>query len=118
MNPRIRKVFDYIEKNELAGKMNVAKFVSQFSGEAQTETECADENTEFSVIKKMLCGRPERKEFCELLAKTADFDEVVHYCLKIKDFVRERRLTEAQIALLKPYDDIRKIMENQMEEKV
>ena len=111
VNPRIRKVFDYIEKNELAGKMNVVKFVSQFSGESQQETECADENAEFSVIKKRLDEKPVQKEFFELLAKTADFDDVMRYCLKIKDFVRERRLTEEQILMLKPYDDIREIME-------
>ncbi len=102
VNPRVRKIFDYIEKNELAGKMNVVKFVSQLESDSQQEVPCIDESAEFTVIKK---------EFLELLAKTHDFDDVVRYCLKIKDFVRERRLTEEQIALLKPYDDIRKIME-------
>ena len=111
VNPRIRKVFDYIEKNELAGKMNVIKFVSQQASDSQQEVPCADENAEFSVIKKVFDEKPEEKDFFELLAKTADFDDVVRYCLKIKDFVRERRLTEEQILMLKPYDDIREIME-------
>ncbi|MBR4373460.1 MAG: hypothetical protein IKP49_03780 [Treponema sp.] len=111
VNPRIRKVFDYIEKNELAGKMNVIKFVSQQASDSQQEVPCADENAEFSVIKKVFDEKPEEKDFFELLAKTADFDDIVRYCLKIKDFVRERRLTEEQILMLKPYDDIREIME-------
>lgn len=111
VNPRIRRIFDYIEKNELAGKMNIVKFVSQFSGESQQEVPCTDENAEFSVIKKQFNEKPEEKDFFELLAKTADFDDVVRYCLKIKDFVRERRLTEEQILMLKPYDDIREIIE-------
>ncbi len=111
VNPRIRKVFDYIEKNALAGKMNVIKFVSQFVSDSQQEVPCADENAEFSVIKKQLEEKKEQKAFFELLAMTADFDDVVRYCLKIKDFVRKRRLTEEQILMLKPYDDIREIME-------
>lgn len=111
VNPRIRKIFDYIEKNELAGKMNVVKFVSQLESDSQQEVPCTDENAEFSVIKKVFDEKPEEKDFFELLAKTADFDDIVRYCLKIKDFVRERRLTEEQILMLKPYDDIREIME-------
>lgn len=115
VNPRIRKIFDFIEEDELRGQRSVRAFIRQCESDTQTEVNCADKNAEFAVIKKHLEENPEKKDFFDLLAKTTDFDNVVHYCLKIKDLVRERRLTEEQIALLKPYDDIREIMEKQTE---
>lgn len=122
VNPRIRKVFDFIEENPLAGKNSVQKFIISISeGEnepAQPSPE-SEESEQVASVRKFIKENPDspKAHFFDLATKTTDFDDVIRYSLKIKPLLRERRLTEEQIALLKPYDDIRAIMENNTTEE-
>ena len=52
-----------------------------------------------------------------MFVQKSDFDEVAEYLLKIQPILRNRTPTQEEIELLKPYDEIRTIIENLQEEK-
>ena len=117
LNSRVLKLFNYIEENPLAGRRAVMTFIlSNLTEKTSNEGNCKSE--EFSCVTKYISENPDspKTQFFQLAAKKTDFDDVIKYLLKIHPFLRERRLSEEQIALLKPYDDIREIIENQTEE--
>ena len=57
-----------------------------------------------------------KARFMELAARTSDYDDAIEYLLAVTPLLHQRRLTERQIALLKPYDDIHEIMTRNTEE--
>ena len=78
------------------------------------ELDSEDENTTYTQIKEILNTSPksDKGRFIELIAGKSDFDEVIKYLLKIYPLLRKRNLEEWEVKLLKPYDDIRDILDN------
>ncbi len=121
VNPRVRKVFDFIEDNPFVGRNKVTEFVNSLREQTDEGTQPPPEKEEdeaTAIVRHFMEkneGSP-KADFFAMATKTTDFDEVIRYLLKVKPLLRERRLTEEQIALLKPYDDIHNLMENEPEE--
>lgn len=118
VNPRVRKLFDYITENPLAGRKAVISCILSALTE-NANSAAVEGSEEFLKVRKYLSENPDsvKSRFIQLAVQKNDFDEVMEYLLKIAPFMRERRLTDEQIELLKPYDDIRNIIEKQTEEK-
>ena len=120
INPRVLKLFAYLEENPLAGRKAAISFILSHLSEneaSENHSESADKIAELSPAAKFIAENPDtpKSQFFNLAAQRTDFDEAIRYLLKIFPLLRNRRLTEEQIALLKPYDDIREIIENRPE---
>lgn len=78
------------------------------------ELDSEDDNPTYTQIKEILNTSPksDKGRFIELIAGKSDFDEVIKYLLKIYPLLRKRNLEEWEVKLLKPYDDIRDILDN------
>lgn len=114
INPRVLRLFDYIEENPLAGRRAVIKFIlSNLTENPQSDNYA--EPAEDPAVTKYLAQNPDsqKSRFIQLIMQKSDFDDIIAYLLKIYPLLRNRRLTEEEIALLKPYDDIREIIDNQ-----
>ena len=111
VNDKVVQLFNYIEKNPLAGKKTVVNFILTNLG--------PEDNAVFSKIKKYLIENPDstKTQFIKMFVQKSDFDEVAEYLLKIQPILRNRTPTQEEIELLKPYDEIRTIIENLQEEK-
>ncbi|MBQ1998686.1 MAG: hypothetical protein II220_04280 [Spirochaetales bacterium] len=116
INPQILNLFEYIEKNELAGKTKIINYILNNMFEKK-ELDSEDENPTYTQIKEILNTSPksDKGRFIELIAGKSDFDEVIKYLLKIYPLLRKRNLEEWEVKLLKPYDDIRDILDNTKE---
>lgn len=114
INQRVLKLFNYLEENPLAGRRATISFILANLTEQQ-QIAFSTENTDFLPVKKYLTENSEstKSKFIQLAVQKSDFDDIITYLLKIYPLLRKRRLTEEEIALLKPYDDIREIIDNQ-----
>jgi predicted transcriptional regulator len=114
INPQILNLFKYIENNELAGKTKIINYILNNMFEKK-ELGSEDDNPTYTQIKEILNTSPksDKRRFIELIAGKSDFDEVIKYLLKIYPLLRKRNLEEWEIKLLKPYDDIRDILDTE-----
>lgn len=116
VSPRARKLFDFITNSPLAGKKSVINFILSNLSESLVEQAPADRNSAAEGIFPELCNflaensTSTKARFMELAVRTSDYDDAIDYLLAVTPLLHERRLTEQQIALLKPYDDIHEIM--------
>ncbi len=116
VSPRARKLFYFITNSPLAGKKNVINFILSNLSESLVEQAPTDRNSAAEGIFPELCNflaensTSNKARFMELAARTSDYDDAIDYLLAVTPLIHERRLTEQQIALLKPYDDIHEIM--------
>lgn len=96
----VLKVFNYIAENKLAGKKNVVSFILNdviaVKGEDKT----------INVIKKYIDNNPtsEKSKFFELIARSDNYDSIIHYLLEIKPLLNKKSLTSAEKEKLKPYN--------------
>lgn len=122
VSPRVRKLFEYIERSPLAGKKSVISFILSSLSESLVEQAPAARNSAAEGIFPELCrflaenSTSNKARFMELAARTSDYDDAIDYLLTVTPLLHQRRLTERQIALLKPYDDIHEIMTRNTEE--
>ena len=116
INAKVLKLFDYITEHPLARKKQVISFILANISE-EMELIDKDENTAFSPVMKYLAEYPTtpKSKFIQLAVQTNDFDSIMNYLLKIQPLLRNRRLTDGEIELIKPYDDIRNIIDNDKE---
>lgn len=116
INPKVLKIFDYLANNPLAGKKNVISFIlSDITGNMERIDKV--ENNTISPIMRYLTENPEsaKTKFIQLAVSTSDFDSILEYLLKVYPLLRNRRLTDAEIQFIKPYDDIRDIIDYKKE---
>lgn len=122
VSPRVRRLFEYIEQSPLAGKKSVISFILSSLSESLVEQAPAARNSAAEGIFPELCrflaenSTSNKARFMELAARTSDYDDAIDYLLAVTPLLHQRRLTERQIALLKPYDDIHEIMTRNTEE--
>ena len=116
ISPNVLKLFDYVMDNPLSGKKNVMSLLlSDITGDMERINKA--ENTAISPVIKYLTEYPEssKAKFFQLAVSTSDFDSVMEYLLKVYPLLRNRRLTDVEIEFIKPYDDIRNIIDNNKE---
>ena len=116
ISQKVLRLFDYVMDNPLSGKKNVISFILS---DITNDMERIDkvENTAISPVMKYLTEYPEssKAKFFQLAVSTSDFDSVLEYLIKVYPLLRNRRLTDAEIEFIKPYDDIRNIIDNNKE---
>lgn len=97
----VLKVFNYIAENKLAGKKNVVSFILNDVIAVKGE----DDKT-INVIKKYIDNNPtsEKSKFFELIARSDNYDPIIHYLLEIKPLLNKKSLTSAEKEKLKPYN--------------
>lgn len=112
INKHVLKLFKYIDENPLIGKKTVVAYILTNLVE-EKELGNTSENKTFNQIKRYIVANPEsaKSQFIELAVQKTDYDDAIEYLLKIYPLLKKRRLTDEEIDFLKPFDDIKNIME-------
>ena len=112
INKHVLKLFKYIDENPLIGKKTVVTYILTNLVE-EKELGDTSENKIFNQIKRYIVANPEsaKSQFIELAVQKTDYDDAIKYLLKIYPLLKKRRLTDEEIDFLKPFDDIKNIME-------
>ena len=104
INPKVLKLFNYINEQELIGKRNVVNFIlTQLSDVEADEDE--GEHEAVKIIKNQLTTNPAAKksQFYTLCATGDCFDDLITYLVSIQPLLSKKRLTAKEKALLQPY---------------
>lgn len=97
----ILDLFRYIDSNSLIGKKSAIAFIIQNTVENKSlDTQSMLKNNDNSI----------KNQFIELILTKSDFDDMVEYALKIYPLINKRQLSDVEINLLKPYDNIQLLM--------
>lgn len=114
INKHVLKLFKYIDENPLIGKKTVISYILTNLVE---EKELGDtkENRIYNQIKRYLIANPDsaKSQFIQLAVQKTDYDEAIMYLVKIYPLLRKRKLSNEEIAFLKPYDDITNLIANE-----
>ena len=108
INKHVLKLFKYIDENPLIVKKTVVSYI--FTNLVE-EKELGDtaENRIYNQIKRYLISNPEsvKSQFIELVVQKTDYDDAIKYLMKIYPLLRKRKLSDEEVEFLKPFDDIR-----------
>jgi predicted transcriptional regulator len=114
INKHVLKLFKYIDENPLIGKKTVVSYILTNLVEEKELGDTA-ENRIYNQIKRFLIANPEsiKSQFIELIVQKTDYDDAIKYLLKIYPLLRKRKLSDEEIAFLKPFDDIKTILDKE-----
>lgn len=114
INKHVLKLFKYIDENPLIGKKTVVSYILTNLVEEKELGDTA-ENRIYNQIKRFLIADPEsiKSQFIELIVQKTDYDDAIKYLLKIYPLLRKRKLSDEEIAFLKPFDDIKTILDKE-----
>ena len=117
INKHVLKLFKYIDENPLIGKKTVVSYILTNLVEEKELGDTA-ENHIYNQIKRYLIANPEsaKSQFIELVVQKTDYDDAIIYLLKIYPLLRKRKLSDEEIAFLKPFDDIKNILDTEGDE--
>lgn len=107
INKKVLKLFDYITENKLIGKNNVISYILNNLTNVK-ELESNDEINLFKNVRKYMIDNQnsEKSQFFDLASKNKNFDIVIHYLMEIAQLLKKKNLSEEEIELLKPYNEI------------
>lgn len=111
---RVLKLFDFIMKNELAGKKTVINYILTHLVNVDEMGEDATLKV-YKKIKKFISENADSKkiEFLDKCFIKNTYNEVLYYLLDIAQLVNKRNLTEEENNFLLPYTElIQRIKEN------
>lgn len=105
INRKVLRLFNYIEKNTLAGKKVVINYILTNLVDIK-ELGDKEEKAIYTKVKKYLIECPEssKAKFIEYIIQKDDFDEIIDYLVEIIPLIKKRKLTEEEIKRLKPYN--------------
>ena len=114
INKNVLKLFKYIDENPVIGKKTVVSYILTNLVE-EKELGDSSENRLYNQIKRYIISNPEsaKTQFIELAIQKTDFDDAIKYLLKIYPLLKKRKLSDEEIAFLKPYDEITTLIENE-----
>ncbi len=112
INKYVLKLFKYIDENPLIGKKTVVSYILTNLVE-EKELGDTSENRIYNQIKRYLISNPEsvKSQFIELVVQKTDYDDAIKYLMKIYPLLRKRKLSDEEVEFLKPFDDIRTILD-------
>lgn len=113
VNPSIKRLFDYIERNPLIGKRAVINYIlSNMTDLKEVDTD--DVNEILKSVKLYVSENPnsEKSQFIKMCTEYSQYDMVIHYLLEISPLIKKRKLNEAEIKKLAPYNEIISIYSN------
>lgn len=116
INKHVFGLFSYIDKNPLVGKKATINYIlTNLVDEKELGEE--QDNSLFNQLKKTILNAPDSKktQFLKILVTKTDYDDICDYLVDIYPLLRKRNLTEKEIELLKPYDEIRNIQDKAKE---
>ena len=109
INNHVLSLLKYIDENPLVGKKSSINYIlTNLVDEKELGTET--DVSLFMQIKKLIISEPDS-------SKSSDYNDICEYFIKIYPLLRKRNLTKEEIELLKPYDEIRNIIDNKHKEK-
>lgn len=112
INKHVFELFSFINKNPLVGKKATINYIlTNLVDEKELGEE--QDNSLFNQLKKTIINTPDSKktQFLKILITKTDYDDICNYLVDIYPLLRKRNLTEKEIELLKPYDEIRNIQD-------
>ena len=114
INKNVLKLFKYIDENPVIGKKTVVSYILTNLVE-EKELGDSSENRLYNQIKRYIISNPEsaKTQFIELAIQKTDYDDAIKYLLKIYPLLKKRKLSDEEIAFLKPYDEITTLIENE-----
>lgn len=109
INERVLDVFKYIDSNSLIGKKAVIRYLIS---SLPTETTDEAQNGNVENVIQYLSSNPNsaKSRFITTLIENEDFDDVITYLIEIYPLLRKDNLSDDEINFLKPYDDIRNLI--------
>lgn len=112
INKHVLKLFKYIDENPLIGKKTVVSYILTNLAE-EKELGDTSENRIYNHIKRYIIANPEsvKSQFIELIIQKTDYDDAIRYLMKIYPLLRKRKLSDEEVEFLKPFDDIRTILD-------
>ena len=107
INSNVLKLFNYIKENEFAGKKNVVNYILNNLVELQ-ELGTNSENDIYKKVKTFIINNPDSKKskFIEQCATDECFDKIIFYLNDVSAILKKKNKTEAEKALLKPYENL------------
>ena len=114
INKNVLKLFKYIDENPIIGKKTVVSYILTNLVE-EKELGDSSENRLYNQIKRYIIANPEstKTQFIEVVIQKTDYDDVIKYLLKIYPLLKKRKLSDEEIAYLKPFDDITSLIEKE-----
>lgn len=105
INKKVLRLFNYIEKNTLAGKKVVINYILTNLVDVK-ELGDKKEKEIYAKVKKYLIECPEssKTKFIEYIIQKNEFDEIIDYLIEIIPLIKKRKMTEEEIKKLKPYN--------------
>ena len=110
VNKNVKKLFDYIEDNPLIGKKHVINYILTKMSNLQ-ENDTSEVNDIVQSVKEYVSNNPnsEKTQFIEMISSEQQLDLVIHYLMEIKPMLKKKKLSEKEIEMLKPYQEIIRI---------
>ena len=107
VNPSVRKLFDFIENNELIGKKNVIGYILENMTTMQ-ENDVSQVNEIVRKIKEYVSDNQtsEKTQFLEKCVSSEQLDMTIHYLMDISSLLKKKKLSDENKEKLKPYLEI------------
>ena len=98
VNPSIRKLFDYIEKNDLVGKRNVINYI--LTKMVDSKEDDGDETSSIvKEVKDYVSANPsaEKTHFISSIVDSVKYDLGIHFLMQVVPLLSKKKpLTEEQ----------------------
>ena len=97
VNPSVRKLFDYIEKNDLVGKRNVINYI--LTKMADTKESDSGDDPLLKDIKDYISANPntEKTHFISSAVDSVKYDLGIHFLVQVMPLLSKKKpLTEEQ----------------------
>lgn len=98
VNPNVKKLFDYIEKNELVGKRNVINFILTKMTDTK-ELEDGETSSLVKGVKDYVSANPnaEKTHFISSIVDSVKYDLGIHFLVQVMPLLNKKKpLTEEQ----------------------
>ena len=108
VNPKVLKLFNYINEHPLAGKKAVISYILNNFVEIKDLDESFNSNA-LKSVRKLLIENPESKksQFIQYIFEEKTYDFIINYLVDIIPLVNKKRLTKIEKEKLNAYSLIK-----------
>ncbi|MDD7618785.1 MAG: hypothetical protein PUJ43_02895 [Bacillales bacterium] len=116
INKKVLDLFNYIEKNPLAGRNTILNYILNHLVLIKEMGEESDVAL-YNKVKRFLMENPEasKSRFIEEIISKDTFDSVIDYLLTIEPLLKKKRLSEKEKTQVEPYIQLQKALKGASE---
>ena len=106
VNPEVKKLFDYIEKNDLVGKRNVINYILTKMGDKKDVDE--DSSLYLKEVKTYLINNPdtEKTHFILSIVNSAKYDVAIHFLNQVMPLLNKKKPFAEEQKMIDLYNEI------------